>query len=102
VALYHDDYKGWDYDSPLPAGKASSEKWLTYASENYNWIIHELTPAAIVIVDDVAVVHYYYTAVFADLDGEKENTDGRWTDILMKDGDAWKLIADHGGREKDD
>jgi hypothetical protein len=23
---------------------------------------------------------------------------GRWTDILMKQGDKWVMIGDHGGR----
>ena len=27
---------------------------------------------------------------------------GRWTDIVMKKGDKWVLVGDHGGERDDD
>jgi len=101
LAVFHDDYKGWQYGSPLPTGKASSEKWLTYSSESFKWVIYEIIPASIVVVDNIAIVHYFYSGVYTDAEGEKTNNQGRWTDVLMKDGDKWLIIADHGGRTKD-
>jgi hypothetical protein len=31
-------------------------------------------------------------------DQPEETSSGRWTDVLMKQGDKWVLIADRGGR----
>lgn len=43
---------------------------------------------------------HYYTQVVKNAEGKEENVEGRWTDILMKQGDRWVLIGDHGGRIK--
>ena len=53
------------------------------------------------VIDNVAIAHYFYTGVYTDSKDEKTNTQGRWTDVLMKDGDKWVIIADHGGPTKD-
>ncbi len=29
-------------------------------------------------------------------------TQGRWTDLLKKQGDKWVMIGDHGGPDDDD
>jgi hypothetical protein len=33
-------------------------------------------------------------------DGKKEAENGRWTDILMKQGTKWVMIGDNGGSAK--
>jgi len=35
-------------------------------------------------------------------DGTPMSEKGRWTDILMKKGDKWMLVGDHGGEIKND
>ena len=98
----HDDYSGWSVDSPMPASKASSTKWMSFWAGNNSVLLYEITPVAITIHGDVAVAHYYYSYVGKDGDGEVENVQGRWTDVLVKQGDRWLLFADHGGSVGDD
>jgi hypothetical protein len=38
-----------------------------------------------------------YTRLYKDSEGKEKREAGRWTDILMKDGNKWVLIGDHGG-----
>jgi hypothetical protein len=47
-------------------------------------------------------VHYYFTYAYESPDGKRGSERGRWTDILVKHGDKWVLLADHGGSTEDD
>lgn len=93
----HEDYSGWSVDSPMPAGKSSSGKWMGFWAANNSVMVYEITPVAITVRGEFAVVHYYYSQVSKSSEGKMSNVKGRWTDILLKQGDRWVLIADHGG-----
>jgi hypothetical protein len=45
----------------------------------------------------MAVAHYLYTNAVQTKDKKIEVSNGRYTDILVRDGDVWKFIAWHGG-----
>jgi hypothetical protein len=47
-------------------------------------------------------VHYYFTYTFKDPKGEETTESGHWTDILMKQGSNWVMIADAGGVDPED
>jgi len=47
-------------------------------------------------------VHYYYTYLYKDVEGKQKTSQGRWTDILMKQGNKWVMIGDHGGQTSKD
>jgi ketosteroid isomerase-like protein len=102
LSYMHEDYSGWGYEQPLPTGKESSRKWMAYAIPLQKIQIHEVTPVGINIHGDVAVVHYYYAYAYRDPEGKPGNEQGRWTDILVKQGAKWVLFADHGGSTEDD
>ena len=102
MAYYHEDYSGWSADEAVPAGKATVTRWLKYQYTSNSVEIYEITPMAIVVVDDVAVVHYVYTIVVASDEGGKNTYTGKWTDFLKKMGDKWMIIADHGSPDDDD
>jgi ketosteroid isomerase-like protein len=93
----HQDYVGWSVDSPVPSGKASSGKWMGFWAANNTVMVYEVTPVSIMVRGDFAVVHYYYSQVAKGSDGKMKSAKGRWTDILVKQGDRWVLIADNGG-----
>jgi len=97
MSYVHEDYSGWGYEQPLPAGKESSRKWMSYSMTLQKVRVYEVTPVGIMIHGDVAVVHYYYAYAYEDAEGEQHNEQGRWTDILVKQGSKWVLFADHGG-----
>ena len=98
VAYFHPDYRGWDYESALPMDKASSRKFLEHAFKTTTTLVYDIKPVAIQIYGNVAFVHYYYTEVYKDVEGKQKSSSGRWTDILLKQGDRWLMIGDHGGQ----
>jgi ketosteroid isomerase-like protein len=93
----HADYSGWTHSDPLPANKASARKFLTHIFKVKKILVQDLQPVAIKIHGNVAIVHYYYSRILKDAEGKEKNASGRWTDILMKQGDKWVMIGDHGG-----
>ena len=97
LALIHDDYKGWSYGSSLPAGKASTKTAFAHSFPINKVFIHEVTPIAIVVRGNLAVVHYVFSEHGTNEKGEHETTEARWTDTLIKEGGKWLLLGDHGG-----
>jgi ketosteroid isomerase-like protein len=102
MEYFHSDYSGWETGTPLPSTKEESKKWLNYMSAGTKVPVYEIKPLAIKIYGDVAFVHYYFAMIKETSDGKKKSENGRWTDILMKQGNKWILIGDHGGNDKDD
>ena len=100
MEYFHPDYMGWDNESRVPSSKEETKKWLTYAYQGVKIPVYEIDPLVIKIYGDVAFVHYYYSMVKETQDGKKKNESGRWTDILLKQGNKWVLIGDHGGSDK--
>ena len=58
---------------------------------------HELYPLSFVVHGDMAVVHYLYTLAVQTRDKKVVVTNGRYTDVLVRDGTQWKFISWHGG-----
>ena len=98
LAYLHNDYAGWGYRSALPEGKAGGRKFLEYGLKTEKTILSNIKPVAIGVFGDFAYVHYYYDVIYKDVEGKQKSESGRWTDILMKQGDKWVVIGDHGGR----
>ncbi len=100
--MLHDRFLGWDNDVPAPRNKASTQKWSRYDMENSTTLVQELSPLGIVVVGNTAVAHYAYSVAAEDREGERSTTHGRYTDILLKDGNTWRFIAWHGGATSDE
>jgi len=98
VSYFHNDYRGWIYTAPVPMDRATVRKFVEYGMKTSKVMLSNLTPAEISIFGNVAVVHYFWTSIEKGADGKEETHSGRWTDILMKQGDKWMLIGDHGGQ----
>jgi ketosteroid isomerase-like protein len=98
MSYYHPEYLGWNYDSALPMSAESAKKFLEYSFKTTKSIAYVIQPAAIIVHGDFAIVHYYYAGVYKDAEGKEKSGSGRWTDILIKQGDKWVMIADHGGQ----
>lgn len=97
LSYFHDDYSGWTYDDALPSCKATAQKWISYFVPKTEVMVYDIKPAAIKIHGDIAIVHYFYSRAYKNIEGNVKYAQGRWTDILMKQGDKWVLIGDHGG-----
>jgi ketosteroid isomerase-like protein len=99
INYMHPDYSGWYSDSPAPAGRDVARKFLTFEHKHRKTHVYHVHPLAIKVHGNVAIVHYVFTTISQWGDGKPSDRSGRWTDILMKQGDRWVLIGDHGGTD---
>jgi len=97
---YDDSYMGWQMRSPVPVPKANMENASAYMlAQGGKYLFFDAIPVVIWVKGDFAYTDYYYRAVYQDKDGKKVNDHGRWLDVLMKKGDKWVLVGDHGGSD---
>ena len=102
MSYFHDNYMGWDMNEPLPMDKVSVRKFVDYEYKTSKTLVYNIKPVAINVVGNVAIVDYYYSRIMKDAEGKDKSREGRWCDIVMKQGDKWVLIGDHGGRTSKD
>ena len=93
----HEKYLGWNHEDPLPTGKVKWMKTMEIMKEFGKMAYYDLDPARILVYDNVAVVHYYFTQTIAyTKDGETVdyNMKGKNAEFLIKEGGDWFLIGD--------
>lgn len=95
--LVSEDFMGWPKSAPAPRTKASTSMWREFNNDQEKGLTHELYPLSIVVHGDMAVAHYLYTNAVQSRDKKTEVSNGRYTDVLIRDADGWKFIAWHGG-----
>ncbi len=91
------DFVGWPNNSPAPRSRGSVRMWNSFDQEQSDAVRHELYPLSIVVHGDMAVVHYLYTNAVQTRNKKINVTNGRYTDVLVRDDGAWKFISWHGG-----
>jgi len=95
--MVHANVSYWDVDAQSPQNKASLARWNRYGTTNGTVLEQELSPVAITITGNIAVVQYRYRVARENLKKERETVGGRYTDVLTKDGGKWMFIAWAGG-----
>ena len=88
-----EDFSGWQKNSPAPRSKASTKMWDRFADSQGSMVAHELYPLEIIVHDDVAIAHYMYSSAYKSKDGEVEMNNGRFSDILVRTADGWRIAA---------
>ncbi len=96
-AMISADFMGWPYASPAPRSKASTRMWTRFDADQNKGLMHELYPLSIVVHGDMAVAHYLYSMVVQTRDKTTVSSNGRYTDVLVRDGTTWKFVSWHGG-----
>ena len=96
---FHEDFTGWTYNAPEPRGKTDVVTSARRYAADGSFTEFNLKPAAIKVFGDVAVAHYFFEYTYVDSEGVTHEESGRWTDVLMKHGDKWVTITDHGGSQ---
>ena len=91
------DFMGWPNSSPAPRSKASTRMWNRFTADQQEGVTHELFPLSIVVHGDVAIVHYLYTNAVRTREKKTQVSNGRYTDVLVRDDGAWKFLSWHGG-----
>jgi ketosteroid isomerase-like protein len=97
LSYIHDDYCGWHYDNPVTQKKSSFVNMVNYYFPKSELVFYEFTPLEVQILDNVAIVHYYFYFLAKDDEGNEMTSQSRYTDILLKEDGKWLLISDHGG-----
>jgi ketosteroid isomerase-like protein len=98
MSYFHESYIGWEINQPMPGNKATVRKFIEHDYKTEKTVVYSITPVTINVLGNVAIVNYYYSRIIKDAEGKEAGRSGRWADILMKQGDKWVLIGDHGGR----
>ncbi len=102
MSYFHENYIGWEISQPMPGSKATARKFIEHDYKTEKTVLYDITPASINVIGNVAIANYYYTKIVKNAEGKEKTRSGRWADVLMKQGDKWVLIGDHGGQiEKD-
>ena len=91
----HPRYTAWESSSPMPHDREWAVSAIARAGgEVRQWQLH---PLSIEVFDGtVGIVHYTFRAS-VDEAGVHTVVAGRWTEVYMKRGDVWLLIAANGG-----
>lgn len=95
--MVHPNLSYWGVDQPAPQNKASLARWERYDSGNSTVLEQELFPISITITGNIAVVQYRYMTARENYKKERETVNGRYTDVLVKEGGHWLFIAWAGG-----
>ncbi len=103
--MLHDSFVGWVDESPAPHNKATTAQFLDAESGQFKVLARHLTPLAIAVAGNTAVVHYVHIAITEYGPDDQETTYGRLTDVLTRTGDGWKYVSwigDERSEEEDD
>jgi ketosteroid isomerase-like protein len=95
-ALIHKDFVGWGWDLYATYDHAHMQKWADHMiPKGTKPIFHSLKPMEILVIGDVAVIHFY--GFFLKMVGGKETVEQRqFTNVWKKEGGKWLLIAGTG------
>ena len=102
LSYLHEDFSGWTHSQDLPRDKEDMAMYLPLGFETTETLIYDVDPVGIKVYGEIAIVHYYYSKTYVDSSGTLKKDTGQWTDILLKQGDRWVMIADHGGSDGGD
>lgn len=89
----HDKYVSWGDGIAAPRYKDSAIAWSRFGDESSQTLMYEVSPEAIAVEGDTAVVHYNVTTVSEDKDGKRTPNVGRITEVLVRSGRSWKWLA---------
>lgn len=102
AATIHPKYQGWDNLTPLPYNKEKSmqqtREWLVINKLEF----YDIEPARITVLENVAVVDYYYDYILITTAGEKKESKerkGMAVEFYVKEGGKWLLLGDMTTRQ---
>ena len=94
--MVHSNVSFWDVDWPAPRNRASLSRW-GIRRQNNTTLEQELFLITIQITGPIAVVNYRYRLAMENFKKEREIVTGRYTDVLIRDGNRWLFITWSGG-----
>lgn len=93
-ASYVDDNViSWSQENPMPIYKDSLIKWSRFNESQGKTIHYDISPAAIAIKGDTAVVNYVATNVSQRGTDKPDRDVNAIIETLVKDGNSWKFLS---------
>jgi ketosteroid isomerase-like protein len=96
MSYIHPDYRGSGHGSPIPVDKSTARKQVELMTKTYKITYYSMQPTAIQVFGNTAIAHYILTMSTKSLDGKEAQTQTAWTDVFVKQGDKWLVVADNG------
>jgi ketosteroid isomerase-like protein len=96
MSFVHPDYRGLHHGSPVPIDKAIARQQFADMTKNYHTRTACIQPLAIQIFGNTAIVHYVATVTLASYDERPVTIQAAWTDVFIKQGEKWLVVADNG------
>jgi ketosteroid isomerase-like protein len=75
--------------------KSSQPLWK-YWVQNNKWVVYNITPVAIDIHDDIAIVFLSFQEIWKHKDGPDKEGRGKWMQIFRKTDGKWLIISETG------
>lgn len=91
LSLLHDGFIGWPSQLELPGDKKSARKFVQNFWNQVKLFGFDMKPAAIKIVDGVAIVHYFVNG--KDEAGNRVGSKYRITHTWIKQRGKWKVMG---------
>jgi hypothetical protein len=66
MSYFHENYIGWEINEPMPSNKATVRKFVDHDYKTEKTVLYNITPVAINVIGNVAIVDYYYTTIAKD------------------------------------
>jgi hypothetical protein len=93
-ASYVDDNViSWSQENPMPSYKDSLIKWSRFNESQYKTIHYDISPAAIAIKGDTAVVNYVAINVSQRGTDKPDRDVNAIIETLVRDGNSWKFLS---------
>jgi hypothetical protein len=93
-AQYADpQFIGWSPDVPSPRGLAASIRWSRFSETQGKVIHYEITPQAIALSGNTAVVSYTLLIVYQRGTDKPSHDQEAITETLVRSGSSWKYLA---------
>ncbi len=93
-ALWHPSFVGWPYVSPKPVRKDHITDWITAnTTEGLHLQSYVLEPVEGQATENLVVVHYWLTSIWADKDQRGEPQTSRITHTWLRVGNGWQIIG---------
>lgn len=94
----HPNYSGWNATAAAPHDREAAVQSVCSPSERI--VEYRLTPHNVTVYGSiVGVAHYSYAATLSDPSHEVRTVVGRWTEVYLRQDDAWLMITVQGGPE---
>jgi len=91
LSLLHEDFIGWPSSNEKPSDKNASREFVLNYLDQTKPFSFEIKPAAIKIINSVAIVHYIL--IWKDKEGNQIGDSYRITHTWLKEEGNWKVIG---------